>query len=396
MNGIIENGTKSNANKAQYEETKIYRDFHTQIKKAEQEQKVKMNTNHKKKKSPIKKALLFFGKTLVVISTTVLAIFIALVLMILLICHGPSNKATELFTTTFLETGQMKFIVSIFLSEDRIKEIVANNSMSEMTAEVNTDLIKIADDNTESEDIELVQISGNTFHAKMLIIKDPSRVKVATTYPWGEYGQELDKLVINSGAQAGVNGGLYVSDSNKGGKPLGLVVCNGEIQYNNPSGYAGLHLIGFDESNILRIISLEGMNASQIEKLVKDEKIRDAVVFQEESSDKNNHFVKLLLNGEPRQMNGSGSGANPRTVIGQREDGAVLLLVTDGRGASGHLGATASDLIDVMMEYGAINAANLDGGSSSSMYYNNQYEMTSVTLYYSNSSWKLPTAFVVK
>lgn len=396
MNGIIENGTKSNANKAQYEETKIYRDFHTQIKKAEQEQKVKMNTNHKKKKSPIKKALLFFGKTLVVISTTVLAIFIALVLMILLICHGPSNKATELFTTTFLETGQMKFIVSIFLSEDRIKEIVANNSMSEMTAEVNTDLIKIADDNTESEDIELVQISGNTFHAKMLIIKDPSRVKVATTYPWGEYGQELDKLVINSGAQAGVNGGLYVSDSNKGGKPLGLVVCNGEIQYNNPSGYAGLHLIGFDESNILRIISLEGMNASQIEKLVKDEKIRDAVVFQEESSDKNNHFVKLVVNGEPRQMNGSGSGANPRTVIGQREDGAVLLLVTDGRGASGHLGATASDLIDVMMEYGAINAANLDGGSSSSMYYNNQYEMTSVTLYYSNSSWKLPTAFVVK
>ncbi|MBR1654506.1 MAG: phosphodiester glycosidase family protein [Clostridia bacterium] len=355
-----------------------------------------MNTNHKKKKSPIKKALLFFGKTLVVISTTVLAIFIALVLMILLICHGPSNKATELFTTTFLETGQMKFIVSIFLSEDRIKEIVANNSMSEMTAEVNTDLIKIADDNTESEDIELVQISGNTFHAKMLIIKDPSRVKVATTYPWGEYGQELDKLVINSGAQAGVNGGLYVSDSNKGGKPLGLVVCNGEIQYNNPSGYAGLHLIGFDESNILRIISLEGMNASQIEKLVKDEKIRDAVVFQEESSDKNNHFVKLVVNGEPRQMNGSGSGANPRTVIGQREDGAVLLLVTDGRGASGHLGATASDLIDVMMEYGAINAANLDGGSSSSMYYNNQYEMTSVTLYYSNSSWKLPTAFVVK
>ena len=316
--------------------------------------------------------------------------------MIFLICHGPSNKATELFTTTFLETGQMKFIVSIFLSENRIKEIVARNSMSEMTAEVDTDLITIATDSKDSQDIELVQIPGNTFHAKMLIIKDPSRVKLATTYPWGEYGVELDKLVTNSGAVAGVNGGLYVSDSNKGGKPLGLVVCDGEIQYNNPSGYAGLYLIGFDESNILRIISLEGMNASQIEKLVKDEKIRDAVVFQEESSDKNNHFVKLVINGEAREMNGSGSGANPRTVIGQRKDGAVLLLVTDGRGASGHLGATASDLIDIMMEYGAVNAANLDGGSSSSMYYNGNYEMTSVTLYYSNSSWRLPTAFVVK
>ena len=318
--------------------------------------------------------------------------------MFTMICHGPSNKATELFATTFLETGQMKFIVSMFLSDEKIQEIVNNNSMSEMTAEVNANLIKIdnSKQNNSSKDIELVQVSGNTFSGKMLIIKDPSRVKLATTYPWGEYGKELDQLVKNSNSIAGVNGGLYVSDSNKGGKPLGLVVCNGEIQYNNPTGYAGLHLIGFDTNNVLRIISLEGMNSTQIEELVKKEKIRDAVVFQEESSDKNNHFVKLVINGEARQMNGSGSGANPRTVIGQKADGTVLLLVTDGRGASGHLGATASDLINVMMEYGAVNAANLDGGSSSSMYYNDKYEMTSVTLYYSNSSWKLPTAFVVE
>ena len=356
------------------------------------------NNRHKISKKNSKKYFTsFMSKLLAIVLVTVIAIFITLIIMFFLICHGPSKKATELFTTTFLETGQMKFIVSIFLSDKEVQEIVAKNSMSEMTEEVNTDLIDVKKSTiNDSEDIELVQISGNTFSAKMLIIKDPSRVKLATTYPWGEYGQELDKLVKKSGAVAGVNGGLYVSDSNKGGKPLGLVVCDGIIQYNNPTGYAGLHLIGFDTENILRIINLEGMSASQIEKLVKEEKIRDAVVFQEESSDKNNHFVKLVVNGEPRQLNGSGSGANPRTVIGQRKDGAVLLLVTDGRGASGHLGATASDLIDVMMEYGAVNAANLDGGSSSSMYYNDKYEMTSVTLYYSNSSWKLPTAFVVE
>lgn len=354
--------------------------------------------NPSQKISTGKKFASIFGKTLAIISVTLVSILLTLIMMFFLICHGPSEKATELFATTFLETGQMKFIVSMFLSNERIQEIVSNNSMTEMTAEVNTDMISINEtkENTNQPDIELKQISGSTFSAKMLIIKDPSRVKLATTYPWGEYGQELDKLVKNSGAVAGVNGGLYVSDSNKGGKPLGLVVCDGQIQYNNPTGYAGLQLIGFDETNILRIISLEGMNASQVEKLVKDEKIRDAVVFQEESSDKNNHFVKLIINGEARQMNGSGSGANPRTVIGQRKDGTVLLLVTDGRGASGHLGATASDLIDIMKEYGAVNAANLDGGSSSSMYYNDNYEMTSVTLYYSNSSWKLPTAFVVK
>ncbi len=74
----------------------------------------------------------------------------------------------------------------------------------------------------------------------------------------------------------------------------------------------------------------------------------DAVAFQEESSDSNNHFVPLIINNEARVLKGQGSGANPRTAIGQRADGAILLLVTDGRGASGHLGATASDLISVM------------------------------------------------
>lgn len=349
----------------------------------------------RKKNSKGAVVLTVAGRLVGLIAVTILAILIALILMITMICHGPSQKATELFATTFLETGQMKFIVSMFLSNERIQEIVNNNSMVEMTEEVNSNLIQISKDNT-SQDIELVEVHGNTFFAKMIIVKDPSRVKLATTYPWGEYGQELHQLVQNSNSIAGVNGGLYVSDSNKGGRPLGVVVSNGKIQYNNCSGYAGLHLIGFNTDNILKIINLDGMSSSEIEKLVKDEKIRDAVVFQEESSDKNNHFVKLVVNGEARQMNGSGSGANPRTVIGQRADGTVLLLVTDGRGASGHLGATASDLIDIMLEYGAVNAANLDGGSSSSMYYNNKYEMTSVTLYYSNSSWKLPTAFVVE
>lgn len=70
--------------------------------------------------------------------------------------------------------------------------------------------------------------------------------------------------------------------------------------------------------------------------------------------------------------------------------------MTDGRGAQGHLGATASDLISIMQDNGAINAANLDGGSSSSMYYDGKYEMTSVTLYFSNASWRMPDAFVVE
>lgn len=342
----------------------------------------------------MKKFLKILGKAFAFVGVTVGMVFVCLLLTITLICHGPSNSAKELFATTILETGQLKFLANVFLSKDEIEGIVSKNSLQDMNVEIDENLIKTNIDKTK-ELIEIHAVNGNNFEGKMMVVNDPSKISLATTYPWGEYGKELGVLTEDAGAIAGVNGGIYYSSGNKGGRPLGVTVSNGEIQ-DISLGLAGLYLIGFDENNLLRIISLDGMNKAQVEELIKTEKIRDAVAFQEESSDKNNHFVKLIINGEKRELNGMGSGANPRTAIGQRKDGSVLILVTDGRGKNGHLGATASDIIDIMAEYGAVNAANLDGGSSSSLYYNHEYLMTSVTFYYANSSWRLPTAFVVK
>lgn len=342
----------------------------------------------------MKKALSIIGKVFSFLGVTLGMIFIALVLTITLICHGPSESAKELFATTILETGQLKFLANVFLSKDELQEIVDKNSLQDMDVEVDENLIN-TEGNKEKELIEIHNVSGDGFEGTMMVVNDPSKISLATTYPWGEYGKELGVIVDEAGAIAGVNGGIYYSSGNKGGRPYGVTVSNGEIQ-DITLGWSGLYLIGFDENNLLRIISLEGMNKSAVEKMVKEEKIRDAISFQEESSDANNHFVKLIINGEKRELSGKGSGQNPRTAIGQRKDGSVLILVTDGRGKNGHLGATASDLIEITAEYGAVNAANVDGGSSSSLYYNKKYLRTSVTFYYTNSSWRLPTAFVVK
>ena len=46
----------------------------------------------------------------------------------------------------------------------------------------------------------------------------------------------------------------------------------------------------------------------------------------------------------------------------------MIFLVTDGRSTSS-LGATRGDVIDMMVKYGAVTAAMLDGGSSTMMYY---------------------------
>ena len=340
------------------------------------------------------KILSFIKKFIGIIGITLIAVIAGIFILLNSFFNGTSEKAKAVFATTFLETGQLKFVVSMFLDDDEINKIVNGNSLKEMDAEVDSGLI-VVDKENNGENIKIDKIVGDNFVATMMTIKDPSTVSLATTHPWSQYGLELDKLVEKSNSVAGINGGLYVSDSNKGGRPLGLAVSKGEILHLNASGIKGLHLIGIDKNNILKIIDLKGLSNDKVKKLIIDEEIRDAIAFQEEATDKNNHFVKLIINGEKRELNGIGSGSNPRTAIGQKKDGSIIFLVTDGRGANGHLGASAHDLIEIMYDNGAVNAANLDGGSSSTMYYKDKYLMPSVTLYYANSSWKLPTAFVV-
>ncbi len=346
----------------------------------------------------MKKILKGIGKVLSFVLIFVIVVFLTLCGTFMMIVNGPSEAARDMFVTTFLETGQMKFVVKLFVKDEVVQQIINKNSMEEFDVEMDDNLIQV-DKTTPTDEITIESVTGNTFFARLITIRDPSRVKIATTSKngkWGEYGKTLETIVKDYKALGGVNGGLYYSVGNKGGKPMGLVVENKKILWNDPDGINGLYLIGFNENNVLKIIDLTGKDKDQIAELVTTEKIRDAITFQDETNGSNAHFVKLIINGEERDLKGTGSGVHPRTVIGQKADGSVLILVTDGRGANGHLGATASDLIRVMKEYGAVNAANIDGGSSSSMYYDGKYEMTSVTLGLKNSSWRLPTAFIIE
>ena len=63
----------------------------------------------------------------------------------------------------------------------------------------------------------------------------------------------------------------------------------------------------------------------------------------------------------------------------------------DGRSIN-TLGATMQDVADIMLEYGAVNAGNLDGGSSSVMVYDGEIinNCASVT-----GPRNIPTAFIV-
>lgn len=228
----------------------------------------------------------------------------------------------------------------------------------------------------EQPETELIDINRGVFRGKLLRIKDASRVYIGVSGPLGEEhaGKQLGDIVRSYGALAGVNAsGFYDPDGmGNGGTPLGLVISQGKMAF----GYDWMNyeVIGFDKKNKLHCGYMTGRQAM-------DMGIRDAACFGP------------ILISEGKRMNTADrwSGHNPRTVIGQTDDGTVLILLIEGRQISS-IGATFDDVKDLMEEYGAVNAGNMDGGASSVMYYNGEQITLSSSL---NGTRDIPSCWLV-
>jgi len=83
----------------------------------------------------------------------------------------------------------------------------------------------------------------------------------------------------------------------------------------------------------------------------------------------------LVRNGRPIYQAGEWfttyqlSPRHPRTAIGQRANGKIVLLVADGRSVLSH-GLTNRQLANAMIHYGAVRAMAFDAGGSSEMAFN--------------------------
>ena len=323
--------------------------------------------------------------------------------------RGPSRTMGDLLTVSLLETSALKFVPRIFYSEAEVEQIVARNQLASVEEETDTSLIVIAPPTPEptatpepredepqidlsalvtpaparmpiidEDGIKIYEVKGPTYNGYMMVVQDPSRVSVGTSSDSfsSRPGLQLHEITQRHGALAAINGGAFEDDGGggNGGQPTGLVIANGQtLSKSNKSALRNV-VVGFNEDDILIFGEFSGAEAQA-------RNMRDAVTFG----------PVLVANGQPVTVSGSGSGLNPRTAIGQRADGAVLMLVIDGRQANS-IGASYADLINVMLDYEAVNAVNLDGGSSSMLYYDGEYLNNGVVL---TGSRKLPTAFVV-
>ncbi len=303
------------------------------------------------------------------ILATVILIGIAGLGIEYVLVKGPSTALRNTFLATMIETRRFDWLANIYLTDEeyvdliediyRVDESATDSSLINAEVEVsvneqgqNVDAYGIVDE--DGDGIVLQDVTGEGFTGYMLIVYDPMRIKLGIPEIFGGTGLTVEQYCEKYNALAAVNASGFDDPNGTawGGVPVGVIIYEGQV-YNASGGWN--EYCGFDSNGIMHIDAFEGTELQETD-------IVNAAFFG----------PKLIVNGNPRDPEKLVSGVNPRTAIGQRADGAVLLLVLDGRQVQS-LGATYQDCCDVMIDYGAVNAYCMDGGSSSSMYYNGAY-----------------------
>lgn len=290
--------------------------------------------------------------------------------------YGPYNGFRNFLITTAMTTMNHQYLATTFYSDKTIDKVLSENYVDEGDASTDTTLVSMTNYSSGStmflnkydkeiltkdsgnDDYKLININGDGLRGYLVVIYDASKVKMATASTMGKKGQMLTNIAKENNALVAMNASGFVDPNymSNGASPHGAVIKGGLLVSNNDRLSIGGGIIGFDKDNKLVLSKMSGEEAVS-------SGIRDAADFG----------PFLIVNGVPSFIKGNGGwGYAPRSAIAQRKDGIVLFLVMDGRDyANGISGADMTDMTEILMKYGAYNAANLDGGTSSGLVINN-------------------------
>lgn len=303
---------------------------------------------------------------IIFLMTTVLIFCAGLYGLMYVMAEGPSPTARQLFIRSVRETSAIYWIADWFCTPEELESI--ESAAAEENLRTDTALVTVNppaadgketdywdENDPDGDGIVIENVKGPGYVGYMMIVRDPARMTMGKPEHFGGNGLSTEDMCRKYDCIAGINGGgFYDPDgTGTGGLPVGMTVVDGNISYAYEGGsYA---FVGFDADGILHTGQLGPQD-------VRDRNIRFGCTFG----------PVLICNGQRSSDDVLTSGVNPRTAIGQKADGSVLLLVVDGRQAHS-LGATYADMADIMENYGAVNACNLDGGSSTAMWFDGGY-----------------------
>ncbi len=289
----------------------------------------------------------------------------------LVVIYGPFTNIKRSVVGAIMTSRHPQWITWL-LSEQEVKGIIGEYNPTHIRQQA----LKFT--KREDESLKLVNITGGRFKGYLLEIPDPSRVKTATARDIQEIGDTVSTIALNNNAIAAINaGGFYDPEGTGTGRlPYGVIIRDGKL------------LVGADIKDSIDVVGMtkSGMLVAgnhTIEEMRKLN-IAEGVTFG----------PPLILNGKKLITQGDGGwGIAPRTAIGQRKDGSILFLVIDGRQPGYSIGATLLDVQNILFEQGAFTAVNLDGGSSTTLFYNGKVVNKPADML---GERMVPTAFIVK
>lgn len=282
--------------------------------------------------------------------------------------YGPWDKVRNFYVNTAMKTKDHQYLAKVFYSDKTINDIINSNYFIEIKEKVKLDDVvidtapkasyknkydeEILTRDGNNEDYKIINLKVGISKAYLVAIYKPDKVTLirAKNFNIGRYGEQVTYMCNRYNASVCINGGGFVDEGIGSDIPLGYVIDDGEIVWPS-SGWDTRkgNLIGFNkEGKLLLLSNSTGENALS-------EGMVDGLEFG----------PFLIVNGKPLEIVGDPWGKSPRVAIGQRKDGVVLFLVIDGENYID--GASLQDVVDVLTRYGAYNAANLDGGHSSSL-----------------------------
>ena len=298
--------------------------------------------------------------------TTILFIFLdILVAACFFIMYGPWPKIRNLYVNTAMKTMSHQYLANVFYSNEKIGEIMASNYFVAFEEHTNTeDIVIDTKEKTSYKDkyeeelftrenpddlYKLINLKVGTSNGYLVAIYEPEKVRLISTKKFniGGYGEKISTMCNRYNGIVCINGGGFQDNGYGSDIPIGIVIQEGQLTWGDIN--ARDNIIGLTKDGILKLMS----NATANEAL--EEGVYDAMIFG----------PFLIVNGKPLEIHGDPWGQAPRVAIAQRQDGVLLFLVVDGENYIN--GASLQDMVDILLRYGAYNAANLDGGQSSSL-----------------------------
>ena len=312
-----------------------------------------------KKENRSKKKKSIFSIILIIVDIIVIGCFF--------IAYGPYSFFRDWFVTTSMTTMTHKYFAYTLYSEEMIDAVLDNNKIIESDDPTDTSKISFNENHDTgvyesiyeeqvlkrdpgNDVYKVVDIKGNSWNGKMVVIYDPSKLKLVFSKKYGGSGEYLSTMAKNNNALVAMNAsGVY--HPNHQNRVTGTAILNGKVYATGKKINKGGGLIGFTKDNIL---------------MLTKKSAKQAIVDGMDRAVEFGPF--LIVNGKMATFKGNGGwGIANRSAIGQRQDGIVLLMAINGR-SSKSAGISIKELAEVFQKYKAYNAANLDGGGSSALY----------------------------